>query len=86
MNSLNWPISFSDLFLTGQTKRREGLIPFPRVGKRADKKPEDISIMWFDPKLMGRDFRRPILDLEDQYIISLLRGKIPSIYKMGCML
>ena len=30
----------------GQTKRREGLIPFPRVGKRSEDKLEDVSTAW----------------------------------------
>lgn len=64
-------------FSVEQIKRREGLIPFPRVGrsgKNNDEKLKDISMAWFGPQ-MGRDYQRLKSDLEDQYIISLLQGE-----------
>lgn len=70
----NWKHS-NDLLLE-QIKRREGLIPFPRVGRSGSPyvgRLSDIPLTWLASRA-NKDFQRIYPDLHDQWILSVLEG------------
>lgn len=64
-------------FQSEQIKRREGLIPFPRVGRSGKtagvKFPAEVLINGLDSRSV-RNVQRQSPDFEDRWIASVLKG------------